>query len=136
MQNCQYIFKFFIKYYLIILIFDIISKYLQYIATLNITDTNVYNVHIVINNGSYETVGGQPTVMNGLDISQIAAACGYPVTTRVEDFDELDAALALACNTDELMLIEIMSSIGSRDDLGRPTTTAIENKNAFMKYIE
>ena len=93
-------------------------------------------VHIVINNGSYETVGGQPTVMNGLDISQIAAACGYPVTTRVEDFDELDAALALACNTDELMLIEIMSSIGSRDDLGRPTTTAIENKNAFMKYIE
>ena len=39
-----------VKYYLIILVFDIILKYLQYIATINITDTNVYNMHIVINN--------------------------------------------------------------------------------------
>ena len=32
-------------------------------------------------------------------------------------------------------MIEVKCSIGAREDLGRPTTTAIENKNNFMKYI-
>jgi len=28
-----------------------------------------------------------------------------------------------------------LSSIGAREDLGRPTTTAIENKKNFMHYL-
>ena len=32
----------------------------------------------------------------------------------------------------ELTLIEVRCAIGSRPDLGRPTTTAMENKRALM----
>ncbi len=92
-------------------------------------------VHIVINNGSYETVGGQPTVLAGADISEIAKDCGYPVVRRVDDFVDLDEALDMARKSEELVLIEVMSSIGARADLGRPTTTAMENKENFMKYL-
>ena len=35
----------------------------------------------------------------------------------------------------ELTLIEVKCSIGAREDLGRPTTTALENKNAFIDYL-
>lgn len=35
-------------------------------------------VHIVINNGAHETVGGMPTVALDLDIVGAAKACGYP----------------------------------------------------------
>ena len=35
----------------------------------------------------------------------------------------------------ELSMIEVKCSIGAREDLGRPTTTAIENKENFMGYL-
>lgn len=93
-------------------------------------------VHIVINNGAHETVGGMPTVCAGLDIAPVAKALGYPNVTVVSTFDELDAALATAKNRNELSFIEIKCSIGARDDLGRPTTTARENKENFMEYLK
>jgi phosphonopyruvate decarboxylase len=34
-----------------------------------------------------------------------------------------------------LTFVEIRCAIGSRKDLGRPKTSAIENKNSFMKTI-
>jgi len=92
-------------------------------------------VHIVINNGAHETVGGMPTVMGDVDLVGVAKACGYPYAVRVSDFEELDRELSLAKGLNELCLIEVMCSIGARDDLGRPTTTALENKQNFMEYI-
>lgn len=93
-------------------------------------------VHIVINNGSYETVGGEPTVMADIAIAKIALGCGYDKAVRVETPEDLDKALADAKKENELTCIEVMSSIGGRADLGRPTTTAMENKENFMDYLE
>ena len=92
-------------------------------------------VHIVINNGAHETVGGMPTVASGLNLARVAEAVGYPVAVRAESFEELDAALDRAAASKELMFIEVLCSIGARDDLGRPTTTALQNKEAFMAYL-
>jgi phosphonopyruvate decarboxylase len=92
-------------------------------------------VHIVINNGAHETVGGMPTVANSIDLVSIAKACGYSYVASVDNFDDLDNELDKVKNLDCLSLIEIKSSIGAREDLGRPTTTAIENKENFMSYI-
>ncbi|MBR6094841.1 MAG: phosphonopyruvate decarboxylase [Lachnospiraceae bacterium] len=93
-------------------------------------------VHVLINNGAHETVGGMPTVAAKADMIQIAKGCGYPNAVRVTTFDELDAALKEAKQRNELSFIEVLCSIGARDDLGRPTTTARENKENFMKYLE
>ena len=92
-------------------------------------------IHVVINNGAHETVGGMPTVASNINVIEIAKACGYPKAVSVSTYEELDAELKAAKAGNELTLIEVKCSIGAREDLGRPTTTAIENKNAFTKYL-
>ena len=93
-------------------------------------------VHVVINNGAHETVGGMPTVAGKIDLCKIAEGCGYPNFISVDNFDALDEALQAAKVRGELSFIEVKCSIGARDDLCRPTTTAKENKENFMKYLE
>lgn len=92
-------------------------------------------VHVVINNAAHETVGGQPTVAGKIDLVAIAKACGYKSAVSVDSFEVLDKALQSAKNASELSLIEVKCSIGAREDLGRPTTTALENKRGFMEYL-
>lgn len=92
-------------------------------------------IHVVINNGAHETVGGMPTVASNIDLVSIAKACGYKYAVSVDDFDSLDAKLTEAKGRDGLSLIEVKCSIGARDNLGRPTTTALENKQNFMEYL-
>ena len=92
-------------------------------------------IHVVINNGAHETVGGMPTVASNIDLVSIAKACGYKYAVSLDDFDSLDAKLTEAKGRDGLSLIEVKCSIGARDDLGRPTTTALENKENFMKFL-
>lgn len=92
-------------------------------------------IHVVINNGAHETVGGMPTVAGAIDLVAVAKACGYPNAVCVDSFDSLDKELEIAKSKNELSLIEVKCSIGARDDLGRPTTTALENKKGFMEYL-
>ena len=93
-------------------------------------------IHVVINNGAHETVGGMPTVAGSIDLVKIALACGYPNAVCVDSFDDLDKELESAKGRNELSLIEVKCSIGAREDLGRPTTTALENKQNFMEYLK
>lgn len=93
-------------------------------------------IHVVINNEAHETVGGMPTVAEQINFVGIARACGYPYAVCVDTFQELDDELKAAKQRNELSLIEVKCSIGARDDLGRPTTTALENKNHFMEYLK
>jgi len=93
-------------------------------------------VHIVINNGAHETVGGMPTVAEKIELAAVAKACGYPNAVTVNDFQSLDQELVKAKASRELCFIEVKCAIGARDDLGRPTTTALENKQNFMEYFK
>lgn len=92
-------------------------------------------VHVLINNGAHETVGGMPTVAGKMDFPAIAKACGYDTAEKVEDFDALDIALKKVKEESGLHFLEVSCAIGARDDLGRPTTTAVENKVNFMEYL-
>ena len=92
-------------------------------------------IHVVINNGAHETVGGMPTVASQIDLVAIAKACGYPRAISVDNFEDLDRELISAKNCNELCLIEVKCSIGAREDLGRPTTSAKENKENFMQFL-
>lgn len=92
-------------------------------------------VHILINNEAHETVGGQPTAAGTADMTAVAKACGYPYAVCVDSFEDLDRELDKARSADQLCLIEVKCAIGARDDLGRPTLTAMENKNNFMNYL-
>ena len=93
-------------------------------------------IHIVINNGAHETVGGLPTVAAELDLVKMAEACGYPYAVRVKDFEQLNKELQVAKQRNVLTLIEAECAIGARENLGRLTTAALENKENFMKYLK
>lgn len=93
-------------------------------------------VHVVVNNGAHESVGGMPTVAGNIDLVGVAKSCGYPSAVRVENFEALDQALQDACAQNSLSFIEVSCAIGARADLGRPTVPAKENKEAFMAYLQ
>lgn len=92
-------------------------------------------IHVVINNGAHETVGGMPTVAEQIELTAVAKACGYINVVCVSSFEKLDTELEAARKRNSLSFIEVKCSIGARVDLGRPTTTAIENKRAFMEHL-
>ncbi len=93
-------------------------------------------IHIVINNSAHESVGGMPTVASAIDLKKIADGCGYPFCKTVNDYEELEATLEEVKNASTLAFIEAKAAIGARADLGRPTTSPAENKNAFMHNIQ
>lgn len=52
-------------------------------------------LHIILNNGAHESVGGQPSAGHQIDFTMIAEGCGYatvgrPVTTRGELIDAIE----------------------------------------------
>lgn len=92
-------------------------------------------VHVVINNEAHETVGGMPTAAGTADLAAIARACGYPSAVRADTPEALDQALREAKLRNALSFIEVKCAIGARADLGRPTTTVLENKTHFMEHL-
>ncbi len=92
-------------------------------------------IHVVFNNGAHESVGGMPVAYGKTDFCSLAKAAGYNICMKVSDHAELIEALNTATKTEGTFFIEILAALGSRDDLGRPTTTPKENKSALMKFL-
>ena len=93
-------------------------------------------IHVLINNGAHETVGGMPTVAGNADMMGIARACGYTAVYSAKDENELAEALQSAKDAAGPVFLEVKSAIGARADLGRPTTTPQENRDAFMQELQ
>ncbi len=91
--------------------------------------------HIVFNNGSHDSVGGQPTVGFSISIPTMALACGYKEVKTVKALEELEQAIKWLQNEKGPVMLEIWVKKGSRKDLGRPTRTTIQNKQDFMKNL-
>ena len=92
-------------------------------------------LHVVINNGAHDSVGGQPTAGLAMDIPAVARACGYRETISVSGADDVKAALARLMARPGPSLLEIRTNKGARDDLGRPRSTPVENRDALMRRL-
>ena len=104
-----------------------------------IGDYNPKNlVHIVFNNGAHDSVGGQPTVGQKIDVEAIAKAVGYADVISVDNQMSLMEAMNHVNNAviDGVSLINVNVRKGNRKDLGRPTTTPQQNKEALMKELQ
>ena len=93
-------------------------------------------IHIVFNNGAHDSVGGQPTVGLKMDLPAVAKAVGYKEVYSVDDTDSLGTVLDSVRNLEGPILVEIKVKKGNRKDLGRPTTTPIQNKEALMDFLK
>lgn len=91
-------------------------------------------IHVVFNNGAHDSVGGQPTVGLKIDLPAIAKAVGYKSVYSVSSKEELQKQLT---NLGEApVFFEVRVKKGNRKDLGRPTTTPIQNKEALMEFLK
>jgi phosphonopyruvate decarboxylase len=97
-------------------------------------------IHAVFNNGAHDSVGGQPTVGLHIDISAIAKAVGYKKSITICNKDELERELSIINSRfstfDGPFLLEIQVKKGNRNNLGRPTISPIENKEALIKILQ
>ena len=91
-------------------------------------------IHIVINNGVHDSVGGQPTDIGALDLVKLASAAGYQKIDFVSTREELQRILSE--KSPDFRFIEVKVRPGARKDLGRPTTTPQENRDALMNFIK
>jgi phosphonopyruvate decarboxylase len=92
--------------------------------------------HIIINNGAHDSVGGQPTVGHNIDIKAIAQAVGYKNVFQGNTKSAIKKALGKIKKNDGMSFLEIRVKKGFRSDLGRPSTTPLENKKALMSFIQ
>ena len=92
-------------------------------------------IHIVINNGAHETVGGMPTAADTARLMRIAENCGYSRVGCVDNIADLKAALNDIRSESDLSFLEVKCALGARADLERPTTTAQEKTEMFMKRL-
>ena len=93
-------------------------------------------IHIVINNGAHDSVGGQPTAGFGVDFVKIALACGYKIARSVSSPDELVQTTENLLNETGPALLEIRVKKGARPDLGRPKSSPIENRNGLIRTTQ
>ena len=97
-------------------------------------------VHVVFNNGAHDSVGGQPTVGLKMDMPAVAKAVGYKSVYSVDSKDGLEKQLSIINSQLSIyeypIFLEIRVRKGNRKDLGRPTTTPIQNKDALMQFLK
>jgi phosphonopyruvate decarboxylase len=95
-------------------------------------------VHVILNNGAHDSVGGQATVGFQIDFVGIAQACNYKRAVRCDSLEGFRSNLDefLNADGDGPVAIEMRIAKGSRDDLGRPTSTPQDNRDEFMKFLE
>ena len=92
-------------------------------------------IHVVFNNGAHDSVGGQPTVGLDIDLCAVAKSMGYKQTYSVSTIEELHSVLDVITNIEGPVFLQVCVRKGNRKDLGRPTKTPIQNKEAFMAFL-
>lgn len=90
-------------------------------------------IHVLVDNNAYESTGSQQTLSSYIDIPMIAKACRYRDSVVVDDLESFKKAF------DDFdqgpVMLWVKSFPYSRPDLGRPKTTPLENKEAFMEQL-
>ena len=91
--------------------------------------------HVVLNNAAHDSVGGQATVGFDIDLCGIAKACGYVAAASTSDLSELPKLMSDLTAKSGPRFLEIRICKGARDDLGRPTRSPAETKEAVMAFL-
>jgi phosphonopyruvate decarboxylase len=91
--------------------------------------------HVVFNNGVHDSVGGQPTSIEKVDVPAAALAMGYRHATSVDELDQVADAIAGLREAAGPSLLEVRVRPGNRPGIGRPTRTPAESKAAFMAAV-
>nr|MBQ4455042.1 phosphonopyruvate decarboxylase [Clostridia bacterium] len=93
-------------------------------------------IHVIFNNGAHDSVGGQPTVGLKINLPAVAEAVGYKSVYSVDNKADLEVVLNKVSHLEGPVFLEVKVRKGNRKNLGRPTTTPIQNKEALMQFLK
>ena len=100
----------------------------------NLKPENFY--HILMNNESHESVGGQKTSAEDINFSSLILSMGIENIYSSESILELESTIKGFLLSRGPSFLELKIKSESRKNLGRPTISPINNKKDFMKFLE
>lgn len=112
-----------------------VLMHLGAMATLTSAKPERY-LHVVLNNYAHESVGGQPTVADLIDFKKLSESLGYTGYRLANTKDQIQSSVEDILSQKGCWLLEIQLTQGSRDDLGRPKATPLQNKEAVMSFLQ
>lgn len=100
------------------------------------TSASVPNLlHLVMNNGAHESAGGLASSGFAIDMPALARACGYATIARVDNVDQVRAAIGQAVAASGSAFVEVRTGAWSRPDLARPVSDLLDAKRDFMRHL-
>ena len=115
--------------------FDGDGSMAMHLGALSESAKNKNIIHVVFNNGSHESVGGQKTSLKGLKLFKIAKELGYKRSIRCSNSLDIIKSLKIALKYKNSSFVEIMIKDGHRKNISRPQRNLIELKEKFMKIL-
>ncbi len=93
-------------------------------------------IHVCFDNNAYESTGNQPTLSNGIDLSEIARSCGYKSSLKISSLEEFKEILGEIDIASKPIFILIRIKAGTVEGLPRPADTPEEMKNKFSDFLK
>ena len=94
---------------------------------------NLY--HIVFDNRSHDSTGGQPTTSKSIDFKNLALSNSYQGAEVVQTREKLKEAMGKIAEKAGPQMLVVKVKRGARTNLGSPSVSPSENKKAFMDYL-
>ena len=88
--------------------------------------------HILLNNNSHESVGGQPTLASGINFKSLIKSLGYKKYYKISNKENLSKNIKKFLNSKGPSFLEVIISNGTINKLSRPRNL-IKIKKNFMK---
>lgn len=92
-------------------------------------------LHILLDNNTHDSTGGQATVSHNIDFVDQASAVGYTHTKQLHNLQELEQALEEWYSSSGLTFLHLKTAKGSTRNLGRPTIKPHEVKARLMEFL-
>ena len=92
-------------------------------------------VHIILDNESYESTGGQPSITSTFELARLGESCGYRETVRVDDIVGLETALRGCLSNSCPYLIVIKADIAPVQGIPRVSLSPAEIRDRFRNSV-
>ncbi len=98
----------------------------------NASPSNLY--HFVLNNGSHESVGNQPTVGYKIDLEKISIGSNYKNYFKFESISQMTNFFQKNTNIEGPAMFEVIINQKSNPNLGRPEIDSLKNEVRFTDF--
>ncbi len=92
-------------------------------------------LHILLDNNTHDSTGGQSTVSHNVNFVDIAAACGYSKSIYVHNLEELESCIKDWKREKNLTFLYMKIAKGSIEGLGRPKMKPYEVKERLKVFL-